>query len=59
MDNQHKHKTQHQEQREHEKAEHKQYQLDQEKKPRVIHPAWFFILGAILIVTVVTIWTLM
>jgi len=59
MGRQHEHEKNHQHEREHKKDERKQGEHAQEGQVRTIHPAWFVMLGIVLIVAVVTLWTVM
>jgi hypothetical protein len=59
MDRQHEHEKNHQQEREHKKDERKQREHVQERQVRTIHPAWFVMLGVVLIVSAVMLWTLM
>jgi len=57
MDHHEKHHQDHIKEREHEKAERAQHEREEEKGLRKIHPAWFVVLGVVLIVLVIVLWT--
>ena len=57
MDRQLAHQKHNHEEREYKKDERKQYELPQERQIRTIHPAWFVMLGVVLVVSVVMLWT--
>ena len=58
MDHQEQHHQHHRKVREEKKRQEQQFERDQEKKPRVIHPLWFLALGILLIAAVVLTWVL-
>jgi type VI protein secretion system component VasF len=57
MDHQEQHHLHHQKEREHEKKEHKAHEHKQEERMWGFHPAWFVVLGIVLILLVVAVWT--
>jgi type VI protein secretion system component VasF len=59
MDRQEEHEQHHQEERGRKKDERKQHEQAQQARLRTIHPAWFVVLGVILIFAVVISWTLL
>jgi hypothetical protein len=60
MDHKEERHLHHQKEREHEKAREKQHEQEEEKKLRVLHPAWFLVLGIVLVLVVVLgVWTLL
>jgi type VI protein secretion system component VasF len=59
MDRQFEHQKHHQEEREHKKDERKQHEHAQERQVRTIHPAWFVMLGVVLVVSALMLWTFM
>jgi len=58
MDHQDKHHEHHKKQREHEDKIKKEHEHQQERLPRKIHPAWFVIVGSVLIILVILIWSM-
>ena len=58
MDHQEERHLHHRKEREHEKELEKRHEHEAEKKLRVIHPAWFLVLGVVLIFLVIVAWTL-
>jgi hypothetical protein len=60
MDHQEKHHEQHRKEREHEKHEHAEHRRDAEKKYFLpFHPAWLAVLGAVLVIAAMVIWTML
>ena len=59
MDRQHEHEKHHQEEREHKKDERKQNEHAEERQVRNIHPAWFVMLGVVLVASALMLWTFM
>ncbi len=57
MDHHQQHHQHHEKEREHEKELRKEHEKEEERQLRVIHPAWFLVLGIILIAGVVYVWT--
>jgi hypothetical protein len=57
MDHQEQHHEHHRKEREHHKEERKRHEHEQERQPGTIHPAWFLVLGIILVFGVVAVWT--
>ena len=58
MDHKDKHHQHHEHNREEKKEEQKKYEAEQEKRVRTIHPAFFVMIGVVLIALIVVIWTL-
>jgi hypothetical protein len=58
MDHKQQHHLKHQKEREHEKKEHQKYEAEAEKTRLPVHPAWLFVVGVVLVLMVVLIWTL-
>jgi hypothetical protein len=58
MDHKEKHHQEHRKEREHEKQHEKQEERREDKQVRVIHPIWFVVLGSVLLLIVVAVWTL-
>ena len=56
MDHKEQHHLKHIKEREHEKKEHHQHELEAEKKLLPFHPAWL-LLGVVLAIVAVLIWT--
>ncbi len=56
MDHKEERHEHHRKEREHEKAERKHHEHEEEKQPRLIHPAWFLVLGIFLTLGVVLAW---
>ena len=59
MDHKDQHHQKHIKEREHEKKEHKQHEQQQERNALPFHPAWLVAVGAVLVLAVVLIWTLL
>ncbi len=57
MDRQEKHHQQHKKEHEHEARLKREHERHEESLPRRIHPAWFIVLGSVLIIIVVLVWT--
>jgi hypothetical protein len=57
MDHQQEHEFHHKKEREREKHREKEAEREEEKSVRTIHPAWFVVLGVLLIVLIVLSWT--
>jgi hypothetical protein len=57
MDHQEQHHLKHIKEREHEKKEHKAHEQQHEKDMLPFHPAWFVVIGTLLVVMAVGIWT--
>jgi hypothetical protein len=57
MDHQEQHHEQHRKEREHEKQLRKEHEHQEEKSMLPMHPAWFMVLGGLLIIAVVLVWT--
>jgi hypothetical protein len=58
MDHQQKHHEHHKKEREHEDRLKKEREHHQEQMPRKIHPAWFIVMGSVLIGLIVLFWTM-
>lgn len=58
MDHKEQHHLHHQKEREEKKREEKEFERQQELKGWPIHPAWFVVLGIILTVLAIIVWTL-
>ena len=58
MDHKEQHHLKHVKEREHEKKEHQKYEAEAEKTRLPVHPAWLFVVGVVLVLMVVLIWTL-
>jgi cytoskeletal protein RodZ len=57
MDHKEQHHQHHQKEREEKKKEQHKHEQDQMKKPGSIHPLWFAVVGVVLVVVALTIWT--
>jgi type VI protein secretion system component VasF len=58
MDHHEQHHQHHQQEREKGIEHDKQRERESERSPRKIHPAWFLVLGILLVVLVILTWTL-
>jgi hypothetical protein len=58
MDHKDQHHLKHEKEREHEKKEHRRHEQAAGKKLLPFHPAWLFVVGAVLALVAVLIWTL-
>ena len=58
MDHKEQHHQRHVKEREHKKQEHQEHEREAEKNLLPFHPAWLFMIGAVLVVVAVLIWTL-
>jgi hypothetical protein len=58
MDHKEERHLHHRKEREHEKEKEKEHEHAEEREVRTIHPLWFVVLGAVLILGVVLVWTL-
>jgi cytoskeletal protein RodZ len=58
MDHHEQHHQHHKEEREHEKKEHKAYERQHEKSALPFHPAWLVVVGFVLVVVALLLWTL-
>jgi type VI protein secretion system component VasF len=58
MDHQEEHHLHHRKEREHEKHLQHERERRQEDQLRVIHPAWFLVLGVVLVLVATAIWTI-
>ena len=56
MDHKAQHHEHHEKEREEKKKEQKEYEKEQEKKLTSIHPAWFFVIGGVLLLLAVSVW---
>ncbi len=58
MDHKEQHHQHHEKQREEKKKEEHRHELQQEKKPGIqVHPLWFAVIGLVLVVAAVLVWT--
>ena len=57
MDHKEQHHLKHQKEREHEKKEHQKHEREAEKKRLPLHPAWLFVVAAVLALVAVLLWT--
>jgi hypothetical protein len=57
VDHKEQHHQHHREEREHKKQEEHRHELAAEKQPQVIHPIWFAVIGFVLVLAAVLIWT--
>jgi hypothetical protein len=57
MDHQEKHHEHHKKEREHEDKLKKEREHREEKLPRQIHSAWFVVVGCVLVILVILVWT--
>lgn len=57
MDHKQQHHEHHVKEREQEKKEWKEHNHEQGGKRRGIHPAWYVVVGAVLILAAVLVWT--
>jgi hypothetical protein len=58
MDHKEQHHLKHIKEREHEKKERKLHEHEAEKSLLPFHPAWLFVVGAVLALVAVLLWTL-
>jgi hypothetical protein len=58
MDHHEQHHEHHQHEREQEKKEHKAFERQHAKSALPFHPAWFVVLGFVLVLVAVILWTL-
>jgi hypothetical protein len=59
MDHKEQHHQKHMKEREEKKKEHQQHEREAEKKPGLpFHPAWLFVVGAVLVLVALLVWTL-
>jgi ABC-type Zn2+ transport system substrate-binding protein/surface adhesin len=58
MDHQEQHHQKHEHEREHEKMEHKKHEHEQEKNLLPFHPAWLIVVGTVLVLAAVLVWSL-
>jgi hypothetical protein len=58
MDHRQQHHEHHRKEREHEKREQKAYEMQQEKNLLPFHTKWLVVLGIVLIVAAILVWTL-
>jgi hypothetical protein len=59
MDHKEQHHQKHVKEREHEKKERKEHEHAEEKSLLPFHPAWLVVLGAVLVLAAVLIWTVL
>ena len=59
MDHKEQHHLKHEKERESEKKEHQRHESEADKTRLPIHPAWLFVVGAVLVLVAVLIWTLL
>jgi hypothetical protein len=59
MDHKEQRHEHHKKEREHEDRLKKEREHREEKLPRRIHPAWFVVLGSVLIVVILIVWTML
>jgi hypothetical protein len=59
VDHRQEHHQHHRQERERRIAKEKEREREEENLPRVIHPAWFLVLGVVLTVLAVLVWTFM
>ncbi len=57
MDHREKHHEHHKKEREHEERLKKERERREEAQPRQIHPAWFVVVGCVLVALVILVWT--
>jgi hypothetical protein len=57
MDHKEQHHQKHEHEREHEKKEHKAHERQEEKSLLPFHPAWLVVLGIVLTLAAVLVWT--
>jgi hypothetical protein len=57
MDRKEQHHLKHVKEREHEKKEHHKHEREAEKTWLPFHPAWLCVLGAVLVLAAMLIWT--
>ncbi len=57
MDHKEQHHLKHEMEREHEKKEHKVHENQQKKSLLPFHPAWLFVVGFVLVVAALLVWT--
>jgi hypothetical protein len=57
MDHKEQHHLKHVKEREHEKKEHQQHEREAEKSALPFHPAWLVVVGAVLVLVAVLVWT--
>jgi hypothetical protein len=58
MDHKEQHHLKHVKEREHEKKEQKQHEREVMKSLLPFHPAWLFVVGAVLALVAVLLWTI-
>jgi hypothetical protein len=58
VDHQQRHHEHHEKEREHEKKVHKALEREAGGKRRPFHPAWYLVVGAVLILAAILVWTL-
>ena len=59
MDHKDQHHQQHEKKREEHKKEQKDFEAKHEKDVRTIHPAWFVVIGVVLIALVLFVWIIL
>ena len=59
MDHKKQHHLKHVKEREHEKKEHREHEREAEKARLPFHPAWLFLVGVVLVLVAMLIWTLL
>jgi hypothetical protein len=59
MDHKEQHHQKHEKEREHEKKEHRKHEQQQGKKILPFHPGWLFVVGGVLALVAILIWTLL
>lgn len=57
MDHQEQHHQHHEKEREEKKKEQHQHETAEEKNGLPMHPAWFMVIGAVLIILVILVWS--
>jgi len=57
MDHKEQHHQHHQKEREQEKKRKAEHEREEEKTALPIHPAWLFVIGAVLVLLALLIWT--
>jgi len=58
LDHQQRHHEHHEKEREHEKKVHKALERADGGKRRAFHPAWYLVVGAVLIFVAILVWTI-
>jgi hypothetical protein len=58
MDHHEQHHQHHQKEREEKKRHEHEHELQEERKPQVIHPLWFLVLGVVATLGAVLVWIL-